>query len=141
VPVLLLAYLFLGVYYNFSVWFKLTDKTYFGTIITLGGAVVTFIANYLLIPHWGYVGSSWASVICYGSMAVVCYWFGQKNYPIPYHIFSGVLYISAAFLLSYFLTPIALSTPFYTSLFHNGVIIAFFMIVLYFEKENLKNLQ
>src|SRR5690606_36709852 len=60
VPVLLLAYLFLGVYYNLSVWFNLTDRTYYGTIITIGGTLITVIANYFLIPVAGYEGSSFA---------------------------------------------------------------------------------
>ena len=67
-PILLLGYLFLGVYYNLSVWFKLTDKTYYGTIITVGGAIITIAANYVLIPIAGYLGSSWATLLCYFSM-------------------------------------------------------------------------
>src|SRR5690606_32676600 len=77
VPILLLAYLFLGVYYNISVWFKLTDQTYYGTMITLVGVVVTFVANYYLIPVSGYVGSSIAALLCYFVMAVICYFMGQ----------------------------------------------------------------
>jgi len=138
VPVLLVAYLFLGIYYNFSVWFKLTDKTYFGTIITFCGAAITFIANYILIPHWGYVGSSWASVICYGFMAILCYWFGQRNYPIPYQILSGLLYITTAFLLCQLLNPVSFSSQWYTSIFHNGIIVAFILIALYIEKDGLR---
>ncbi len=89
VPLLLLGYLFLGVYYNFTVWFKLTDRTYFGTILTAGGAVITIAANYVLIPVAGYMGSSWATLLCYFSMAAACYWFGQKYYPIPYAVGKG----------------------------------------------------
>jgi O-antigen/teichoic acid export membrane protein len=70
VPVLLLAYLFLGVYYNFSVWFKLTNQTYYGTLITLLGAGVTIGGNFLLIPVAGYMGSSIAALLCYFTMAV-----------------------------------------------------------------------
>lgn len=137
VPILLLSYMFLGVYYNFSVWFKLTDKTYFGTWITLLGVVMTFLFNFILIPVWGYVGSSWASVICYGSMVLVCYWFGQKYYPIPYRVISGVLYITSAFLLSQ-LYATTLSNQLYTFLFHNGVIVGFVLIALYIEKNELR---
>jgi RNA polymerase sigma factor (sigma-70 family) len=84
VPILLLAYLFLGTYYNFSVWFKLSDKTYFGTFITIGGAVITIVLNYLLIPSFGYMGSSWATLACYFSMTLACYVLGQKYFPIPF---------------------------------------------------------
>ncbi|OUJ70148.1 lipopolysaccharide biosynthesis protein [Hymenobacter crusticola] len=86
VPVLLLANLFLGMYYNLSVWFKLTDKTYFGTYISLAGAVLTIVLNFLLIPVLGYMGSAITTLACYFMMAVVCGWLGQRHYPIPYPV-------------------------------------------------------
>jgi O-antigen/teichoic acid export membrane protein len=138
VPVLLLSYLFLGVYYNFSVWFKLTDKTYYATWITVFGVIMTFLFNLILIPVWGYMGSSWASVICYGSMALVCYWFGQKYYPIPYRILASMLYIISAFLISAFTYSITFSNLLYTLLFHNGIIIAFILVTLYIERDGLR---
>jgi len=138
VPILLLSYLFLGIYYNYSVWFKLTDKTYFGTIITVFGVILTLLFNFILIPVWGYVGSSWASAACYGSMAILCYGFGQKYYPIPYHVVADILYISSAFLLSLFLYSITFSNQFYTSLFHNGIVIGFIIIALLIEKNDLR---
>jgi O-antigen/teichoic acid export membrane protein len=84
VPVLLLANLFLGVYYNLSVWFKLTDKTYFGTYIGAGGAVLTIVLNFLLIPVLGYMGSAIATLVCYFSMAVLCWRLGERHFPVPY---------------------------------------------------------
>jgi O-antigen/teichoic acid export membrane protein len=109
VPVLLLAYLFLGIYYNMSVWFKLTDKTYFGTYITLLGVVITVVGNFLLIPVAGFMGSSIAALLCYGSMTVACYLLGQRYYPIPYSIGKDLLYIVVAYLfvLSVSMIPIS----------------------------------
>lgn len=86
VPVLLLANLFLGVYYNLSVWFKLTDKTYFGTYIAFGGAIVTIILNFLLIPVLGYMGSALATLACYFMMAAVCWYLGNHHFPVPYPV-------------------------------------------------------
>lgn len=86
VPVLLLANLFLGVYVNLSVWFKLTDKTYYGTYISAGGAVLTIALNFLLIPVLGYMGSALATLACYASMAVVCWWLGNRHFPVPYPV-------------------------------------------------------
>ncbi|MCU0368931.1 MAG: polysaccharide biosynthesis C-terminal domain-containing protein [Cyclobacteriaceae bacterium] len=99
VPILLLAYLFLGIYYNMSVWFKLTDKTYFGTYITLLGVVITVVGNFLLIPVAGFMGSSLAALLCYGSMTVACYLLGQRYYPIPYTIGKDSLYILFTYLV------------------------------------------
>jgi O-antigen/teichoic acid export membrane protein len=84
VPVLLLANLFLGMYYNLSVWFKLTDKTYFGTYISFAGAALTILLNFLLIPLLGYQGSALTTLACYFMMAAVCWFLGNKHYPIPY---------------------------------------------------------
>ncbi|TPG64539.1 lipopolysaccharide biosynthesis protein [Hymenobacter nivis] len=86
VPVLLLANLFLGVYYNLSVWFKLTDKTYYGTYIGAGGAVLTIALNFLLIPVLGYMGSAIATLACYFMMAVLCWRLGERHFPVPYPV-------------------------------------------------------
>jgi O-antigen/teichoic acid export membrane protein len=99
VPVLLLANLFLGVYYNLAVWFKLTDKTYYGTAISIGGAIVTIIANFILIPRFGYMGCAIATLICYFSMAVTSYLLGNKFYPIPYKLPSAFFYLFIGILL------------------------------------------
>ncbi len=72
VPILFLGYLFQGIYYNLTVWFKLTDKTYYATIITVAGAIITIAANYVLIPMAGYLGSSWATLLCYFSTTAIC---------------------------------------------------------------------
>ncbi|AMR28858.1 polysaccharide biosynthesis protein [Hymenobacter psoromatis] len=86
VPILLLANLFLGVYYNLSVWFKLTDKTYFGTYIGAAGAVLTVALNIALIPIMGYLGSAWATLACYFMMAALCWWLGERHFPVPYPV-------------------------------------------------------
>jgi O-antigen/teichoic acid export membrane protein len=96
VPILLIAYLFLGIFYNFSIWFKLADKTPVGGYIALGGAAITVVLNILLIPHIGYYGPAWAALACYAFMIIVCYWTGQKYYPIEYPIGRMALYLLIA---------------------------------------------
>jgi O-antigen/teichoic acid export membrane protein len=99
VPVLLLANLFLGVYYNLSVWYKLTDKTYFGTTLTFVGAGITLVFNFTLIPIMGYMGAAYATLICYASIAALSYYFGNKYFPVPYKTGSALMYIGVAVLL------------------------------------------
>jgi O-antigen/teichoic acid export membrane protein len=99
VPILMLAKIFLGIYYNLTVWYKLTNKTMVGATITIIGAALTIIVNYLLIPQLGYLACAIATVVCYGSMMVISYVQGQKHYPIPYDLKSGGLYISTALAL------------------------------------------
>jgi len=84
VPILLLANLFLGLYYNLSVWYKLTEKTLFGAYMSLFGAAITIVLNLLLIPKLGFIGSAWATLACYFLMVLCSYFLGRKHYPIPY---------------------------------------------------------
>ena len=99
VPILMLAKIFLGIYYNMSVWYKLTNKTMVGATITLIGAGLTVMVNFLLIPYLGYLACAIATVVCYGSMMIISYVQGQKYYPIPYDLKNGLLYISIAIVL------------------------------------------
>ncbi len=84
VPLIILANFFLGIYTNLSVWYKLIDKTYIGAYISIVGAAVTLILNYLLIPKYSYIGSAIATISAYGSMMFISYYLGNKYYPIPY---------------------------------------------------------
>jgi O-antigen/teichoic acid export membrane protein len=140
VPILLLGYLFNGVYYNFSVWFKLTDKTHYATIITVIGAVITIAANYILIPIAGYVGSSWATLTCYFSMAALCYILGQKFYPIPYKIVTGLAYIIATTLLVYLINYIFIENQWVAIAFHTSIALTYLFVIYLIEKKGLRPL-
>ena len=93
VSILLLANLFLGIYYNLSIWYKLTEKTIYGAYLSLFGAIITLILNFILIPKIGFVGSAWATLICYFSMTVASYYIGKKHFPIPYQVERIGLYL------------------------------------------------
>ncbi len=86
VPILLLANIFLGIYYNLSIWYKLTDKMMLGLYITLAGALVTIVGNYLFIPGWAMYAAAWSTLACYLVMMLLAYFLGQKHYPIPYPV-------------------------------------------------------
>lgn len=96
VPVLLMANLFLGIYYNLAIWYKLTDKTLIGAVISIGGALITILLNVLLIPVLGYMGSAWATLACYTTMVIASYLWGKKHYPVHYEISKLGLYILLA---------------------------------------------
>lgn len=130
VPYLLLANLFLGVYYNLSMWYKLTDKTIFGTYLSIGGAVITLLGNLALIPVLGYFGSAITTLICYFTMAVLSWYYGQKYYPIPYQILKISAYILFAVLLvalSHFIETDNL----YMDLCLRGLFLLIYPIVVY----------
>lgn len=96
VPWLLGGGLFLGIYFNLSLWYKLTDQTKYGAWITIFGALVTIVMNVLLIPILGYMGSAVTTLASYTAMTLVSYYFGQKHYPIPYLTGRGLFYIAIA---------------------------------------------
>jgi O-antigen/teichoic acid export membrane protein len=99
VPILMLANVFLGIYYNQSVWYKLTDRTKAGSTISVIGAVITLVLLFVLVPHLGYMGAAWTTLACYFSMAVISYVWGQRHYPIPYNVSRVLLYMAGAVVL------------------------------------------
>jgi O-antigen/teichoic acid export membrane protein len=99
VPILLLANMFLGIYYNLSIWYKLGNKTSAGAWITLTGAAITIFINYFFIPRFGYMASAWATFFCYGSMMVFSFVWGQKEYRVPYPWKKLVAYIVIVVIL------------------------------------------
>jgi O-antigen/teichoic acid export membrane protein len=137
VPVLLLAYLFLGVYYNISVWFKLSDKTYYGTLITILGALITVVGNYILIPITGYMGSSLAALLCYFSMAVTCYIIGQRYFPIPYTVTKDLSYILITYGVILIVNSISITNLWASIGFHAIVILTFCSVIFLIERKGL----
>ncbi|MEI8202695.1 MAG: oligosaccharide flippase family protein [Bacteroidota bacterium] len=142
VPILLLANIFLGIFYNLSVWYKLTDKTTYGAYISIGGAILTLVLNFILIPIIGYMGAAWTTFICYLSMMVISFIIGQKHYRIPYEVFKLLFYILLSvsfyfFSLWYaqFLHHIALK------LLLNGILLIIYCsIIWYIERRNIYQL-
>lgn len=100
VPIILLASFFLGIYHNLSVWYKVTDKTYVGAYISIFGALITIVINYLYIPTMGYYASAFATLAAYGSMMIISFVLGRKYYYIPYKLPKIGLYLGLAMSLS-----------------------------------------
>ena len=138
VPILLVAYLFLGIYYNFSVWFKLTDKTYFGTVITVAGMFITVVANYLLIPVAGFEGSAVAALVSYGGMTALCYFLGQRFYPIPYAINKGLIYIGITLAIVYAVNAIDIQNQILATAFHVAVLLVYALAIYRIEGKYLR---
>ena len=101
VPIILLANLFLGIYNNLSVWYKLTDKTKYGMYFSIFGAALTIIFNIIFIPKIGFMASAWATLIAYSGMTFISYFYGKKYYKVPYNVSKVFLYIIISVGLSY----------------------------------------
>lgn len=135
VPIVLLANLFLGIYFNLAIWYKLTDKTSYGMYLSITGAVVTIIFNLIMIKHIGFIASAWATLLAYGIMTVISYALGQKHYPVPYNLKSILSYLTLAIILS----VVALQTQ--GNYYINTVLVLVFLTLTFFlEKKTIKQL-
>ena len=101
IPILLMAYLFLGLYYNVSIWYKITDRTKIGALISIVGAIITVVLSYLLIPEIGMTGAPWAIFACFLVMCVLAVAIGQRNFPIPYRL--GRMFLCILLALAFYL--------------------------------------
>lgn len=103
VPIVLVSFIFQGIFFNLSLWYKLTDKTMYGAWFSVIGTVIIVVGNVLLVPHFGYTGSAWAAFACYFIIMIISYFFGQKYMPIKYDFKTIGLY-AAITLLMYFVS-------------------------------------
>lgn len=135
VPLIVLANFFLGIYTNLSVWYKLIDKTKIGAYISLIGAAITLILNWLLIPTMSYYGSAIATIAAYGSMMIISYKWGQNHYPIPYDFNRIFSYLGLTILFS----AISFYIPYLReNYFVKITLLALFLYFIYYsEKETL----
>ena len=136
VPIILLANLFLGIYNNLSVWYKLTDKTKYGMYFSVAGAVITISFNLLMIPKIGFIASAWATLLTYSFMMLISYFIGKKHYPVPYQIKKVGLYVLISSLLSGVSFLVFRENYWFSSL----SLITFLGWVYWREKEELKNI-
>lgn len=137
VPILLMGYLLLGVYYNLSIWFKITDKTQYSFYITLVGAIVTVATILTLVPVWGYIGGALSTLGSYLIMTLLCYLIGQKFYPIPYQTKKDIGYLLSAFLLSYIGFLLDTGSTLVNFVLHSCIILFYGLIIYLMEKKEL----
>ncbi|EIA10019.1 lipopolysaccharide biosynthesis protein [Flavobacterium frigoris] len=133
VPLIILANFFLGIYTNLSVWYKLIDKTYYGAYISIVGAIITLVLNFLLIPSMSYYGSAIATIAAYGSMMFISYYLGNKYYPIPYDLKKIGGYLS----LSIFFSAVSFYGFRENYIVGISLLILFLYFIYYHEKETL----
>lgn len=134
VPILLFANIFLGMFYNLSIWYKLSGKTRFGAYIASFGALITIVLNLIFIPIYGYTASAWATLICYGSMVAISYWLGQKHYPVPYPIGKMLFYLTIALGIYGVSKYLNLEVQFLKYTVHTVLMLMFIAMVYVLEK-------
>ncbi len=140
VPVLLMANLFLGIFYNLSIWYKLTDQTRFGAYITLIGAAITLLFNFLLIPIMGYYGSAWTTFLCYFTMVLLSYFIGQKYYPINYQVKKIVYYILFAVIIYLISDILPIQSTKISLLANTGLLLVYLFVLYLTENKTMKKI-
>jgi O-antigen/teichoic acid export membrane protein len=136
VPIVLLANLFLGIYFNLAIWYKLTDKTRFGMYISIIGAIVTITLNIIMLPKYGFMAAAWTTVVAYFIMMTTSYVLGQKHYKVPYQVSRILLYIGVAMGLAYCSFEYLRGIHFYNI----TLILTFIAFIALLEKNELKEL-
>ncbi len=143
VPILLLANVFFGMFFNLSIWYKLSGQTKYGAALSVFGAALTIVLNIILIPIMGYMGAAWATLICYSSMLIASYIIGQKKYYIPYELWN----IARIILMALLFYALSLFVEDYVShgikYIINTTFLIFYLALLFFlerpKKRNLAN--
>ncbi len=134
VPILLFGYVSLGIYINLSIWYKLSDQTRYGLYISGIGAVLTIVLNIIFIPKYSYMASAWISLTAYTVMMVLSYFWGQKNYPIPYNLKKNISYLLASVCIVF----IAFVVFERNLLIGNALFIIFTGTLFFVERKELK---
>lgn len=137
VPIVMIADVCFGVAFNLSLWYKLTDRTIWGTRLSLMGLVVTIVLNLLLVPNIGYMGCAWASLACYGLMMIASYALGQYYYPIDYPIKRIAAYFTAAMLLWLLGEMATFDSDWLTVAVRTPLLLMYLLAVIKFEKLRL----
>ncbi len=133
IPIIVIANLCFGIYYNFSTWYKVTDRTKIGTVISWLGAVITIILNFVLLRKYGFMVSAWVTLAAYFTMMVLSYFLGQKYYPIPYRMKKISFFVILLAAFSYLIVELFDYNLWIGNLFF----VAYAGILIYSEKNML----
>lgn len=136
VPILLIANLCLGVYFNLSIWYKLTNRTHYGAYLTIFGAIITLTLNFWWIPIIGYMGAAWTTLICYGSMAILSFIVGKRYYPVNYDLTRILGYFFFSLVLYFVGTLPPFNSKMVSLIFGNILVLVYIIVVVLFEKDN-----
>ena len=138
VPVILMANLVMGIFFNLSIWYKLTNKTKIGAVLVILGALITVVINLLFIPKYGFLASAWAHLICYSVMVVLSYLWSRKHYAVPYRIGRILVYIAFA-LVIYFINELFLQEVLKSQNLKGLILMGLFVAVVYFGERKTFN--
>lgn len=130
VPLVLIGEMFFGIYFNLSLWFKLTDKTIYGAFFSIVGCIIIVSMNVFLVPIYGFIASAWANLACYFAMSMLSYLIGRKYYPIAYELKKLLGYFIFALLLYYVGTYFTIDLLALRLLYRSLLLLLFVVVVV-----------
>lgn len=141
VPIVLLANLVMGIFFNLSIWYKLTNRTMIGAVLVLVGAAITIVVNLAFVPRYGYFASAWAHLLCYSFMVVLSYILSRKHYAVPYRLLRIAAYIGLSLVLFGMNKVLLPRIDGYGGFLAALLLLLYASIVIYFERKTFLKYQ
>ena len=138
VPIVMMAEIFMGIYFNLSFWYKLIDETWWGAIFSAIGCVVLLAINFIFVPKYGYMACAWGGFAGYATCMVLSYFVGQKKAPIPYDLKSAFVYFALAVALFFVQKNIHIESTVWTLVVNTCLLLVFFAFICWREKDLVK---
>jgi len=138
VPIVMMAEIFMGIYFNLSFWYKLTDKTWWGAVFSGIGCAVLLAINFIFVPKYGYMACAWGGFAGYATCMVLSYLVGQKKAPIPYDLKSALMYFAVAVALYYAQKYIHIENTVLTLVVNTAFLLVFFAFICWKERDLVK---
>ncbi|MDR2840936.1 MAG: polysaccharide biosynthesis C-terminal domain-containing protein [Paludibacter sp.] len=139
VPIILVSFIFQGIFFNLSLWYKLSDRTMVGAIISIIGTIVIVAGNLWLVPRYGFYGCAWAEFACYGLIMLISYFWGRKVMPVPYNLKSIGFYLIVAIAI-YIVSQNINYNSLITNLFLKSILLIAFLTLIVHQDLPLKNI-
>ena len=140
VPIVMMAEIFMGIYFNLSFWYKLTDQTWWGAIFSAIGCIVLLAINIIFVPQVGYMACAWGGFAGYGVCMILSYLVGRKKNPIPYDLKSALFYIILTLILYMAITYLPKFNLIITLILNTAILLLFVAAVAWKEKELVKGI-
>lgn len=134
IPIVMFAEMFAGIFFNLSVWYKVTDQTYWGAWFSFGGFAITLLGNILFVPYFGYMACAWTAFACFLFVMMASYLIGRRHYPIPYDLRSAARYLGLLLLFLFVYYWVVIDNMVVRLLFRTAL---FAMFLAYIVKKDL----
>ena len=140
VPIVMLAEIFMGIYFNLSFWYKLTDQTWWGAVFSGIGCAVLLAVNFIFVPKYSYMACAWGGFAGYAVCMVLSYFVGQKKAPIPYNLKSAFVYFAVAMVIFFAQKNIHIESTVWTLVVNTGLLLVFVAFICWMEKDLVKGI-